>query len=241
MLALNSAIDYIELFRGLLNYSDIVFTTTTHIGEEIPLSQYGKPKYGICIDSNNKSIITSPIWIHPKHYELSKPIMKQEKIKDLEISIKKYNSLNNTNLKELIKNSMYLYNYALDEINNYFTYLRFWQILENIFSYNDNYKKLEKRLKNLFIDKDIMPYLIEIIIQKRHDLIHKPLLENVEQIDVQNVKMIVDNALTFLLWNANRYKTKKNYIFFLEKLSLNKVEIRNETNILNSVFRMKLH
>lgn len=216
----------IELFRGLLNLRERAGRVTLQFGtsQGHPLSDYGPAKKMTVFDSENNYITYYFRNVHDEHDKISSPFKEdwKEKIELLRDFINRFESYKRSNLKRLIEQMILFYNFALDETEPHFSFLYFWQILENIFKENKNEKfdKIAKRIKNMYKNNTITSLKIDILFRKRNNFVHKGEFKYIENEDVSQIKHIVDSVMIQLIYNLSEYKNKHDLIYFFDNVDL---------------------
>jgi hypothetical protein len=133
------------------------------------------------------------------------------------------------------------YNFALDETEPHFTFLYFWQILENIFKENETekFEKIIKRIKNMYKNKTIPSIKIDILFRKRNKLVHRGESKYIEFEDVIQIKHIVDSTLLQLIYNLNEYKSKHELIYFFDNIDLDFKVIDKKITALKRIKKLR--
>lgn len=235
--AINEAIKVVELFRSFVNLTTNLGNIRTSYGSKNPLSDYGPPKHALCFDDKKNFLSKGDIWVHESHLNKRKPTINSNlKLVNIFKNIKMYNNNRNNKLIRLLNNILLLYTHALDDLDYRDSFLHFWQILEMMFSYGrTDYNTIKRRIKNLFVDKKTTPVIVDIVCDKRNQFVHNGLVDDLDQSDIHRIKTLVDSSIMFLMGNSNRFRNKKNMIYFLDNLPESKTELKEKIRVLKYV------
>lgn len=173
----NSTFNKIELLRSIINFTYQYRILHFSNYEPKPLSLIYPPKAFFAFDSTRKYLEN---WKTVYTYDSQEidfeygNLRNKEVIKRAEKHIKKINSINKGNFRNLIIATFYLHNYGLDHhYKPFLSFLNFWQIFELI-SLNSKQEYVSKRMLSLLkprfptqINKpalcDIVPFKLWLI------------------------------------------------------------------------------
>jgi hypothetical protein len=238
----NSTFNKIELLRSIINFTYQYRILHFSNYEPKPLSLIHPPKAFFAFDSNRKYLEN---WKTVYTYD-SKEIdfangnlRNKEVIKRAEKHIKKINSINKGNFRNLIIATFYLHNYGLDHhYKPFLSFLNFWQIFELI-SLNSKQEYVSKRMLSLLKEKNPYADIIDVFRQKRNEFIHKGKINDIAANDINMIIGIAQEAMMFLIYNEKQIKNINGLNLFYDNINNSDEDFKKKMDILRYIQKIK--
>jgi len=237
-----STFNKIELLRSIINFTYQYGILHFSDDEPKPLSLIYPSKAFFAFDSNRKYLEN---WKTVYTYDsqeidfINGNLRNREVIKRTEKLIKKINSLNKGNFRNLIIATFFLHNDGLDHhYKASLSFLNFWQIFESI-SLTSEQKKVSKRMLSLFKEKDPYADIIEVFRLKRNAFVHEGKINDIAANDINMIIGIAQQGMMFLIENEKQIKNIESLNFFYENMNNSDKDFKNKTDILRHIKKIK--
>lgn len=237
-----STFNKIELLRSIINFTYQYGILHFSDDEPKPLSLIYPSKAFFAFDSNRKYLEN---WKAVYTYDsqeidfINGNLRNREVIKRTEKLIKKINSLNKGNFRNLIIATFFLHNDGLDHhYKASLSFLNFWQIFESI-SLTSEQKKVSKRMLSLFKEKDPYADIIEVFRLKRNAFVHEGKINDIAANDINMIIGIAQQGMMFLIENEKQIKNIESLNFFYENMNNSDKDFKNKTDILRHIKKIK--
>jgi len=238
----SSTFNKIELFRSIINFTSQYGILRYFNDEPKPLSLIYPPKAFFAFDSNRKYLKN---WKTVYTYDsqeidfTTSSLRNKDVIKRAEKLIKKINSIENGNFRNLIIATFYLHNDGLDHhYKPSLSFLNFWQIFESI-SLTSRQKDVSKRMLSLYKEKDPYADIIEVFRKKRNEFVHDGKINDIVANDINMIIGIAQQAMMFLIDNEKQIKSINGLNFFYDNINNSDKDFKTKTDILRYVKKIK--
>ncbi len=150
-----------------------------------------------------------------------------------------HNSIKERSIQELLSDIFRLYSQAMDEEEDKYCFLKFWQIVERIAMTESNKSSNEQVKKYLIFftepsdDYNFKTYLDKLA-QKRNDLVHRG-IDRIEDSDLNMMKSICDLAIKWIFINRKKLKTINHLDLFFSSRDINNSKIATTVEVLNFI------
>jgi hypothetical protein len=192
-----------EMFRSFVNFG-LTFSKVTRgiTSYPSPLSPIGSSWFYLLIDEDRK-VVKSYFSIPDSHMK-STQLMTHEWDRIAVIS-DAYNRIGDTQLKRMFSEALILYNSAGDTNSPDHSFLLFWFVLEILIA---DSKHINQKLKSLYRPSAVEEgIIIEILTEKRHNIVHQGKIETIDLADVVFLRLNVQHLLNFILSVADEIHT----------------------------------
>ena len=237
-----STFNKIELLRSIINFTYQYGTLHFSFDKPKPLSLIYPPKVFFAFDSNRKYLENWKTVYTYASQEIDFTygnLRNKEVIKRTEKLIKKINSINKGNFRNLIIATFFLHNDGLDHhYKPSLSFLNFWQIFESI-SLTSKQEYVSKRMLSLFKEKDPYTDIIEVCRQKRHEFVPNGQINDIAANDINMIIGIAQQAMMFLIENEKQIKNIDGLNFFYDNINNSDKDFKNKTDILKYIKKIK--
>ncbi len=244
--AYNSLNDKFEFLRCLLNFWIQAYSyplpggvTFSFPGDQPkPLSAIQLPKF-ILIYNKEKEFLRYYYNLQPVFEP--KIVLSDERLKLIRKYLKGQNQMIDTELKDVYKLAIRLYGAAIDNYQEHYQLLYFWQIFEVILRKDEKEKskKVIQRLKVIFSKTEYINELLEIIKTYRNSIAHKGIDIYLDEHDILLIRKFVESLISYLYYRCTKYRTKNNLLYFLDNYNLPNKDIKSQSNILQSIIHKR--
>lgn len=216
--ALEIADDRLNLFRCFLNLPSTLGTYFYYRSRPRALAKIlPSPIYAV-FNENGKRIRTS---LTIEKYDYKKEAIKENQKDAIQYMFSMYSSYPARNdLKEHILNILRLYQRALDTTLTESAYLAMWQVLENSVSLGDkslDNQIIKSRIKFLAQLDDLSSDMVDILTEKRNELVHLGKYSSDGDSLFHNLKLLTEATINKLISYSEKFSTVmelKDYVTF---------------------------
>jgi hypothetical protein len=239
-----------ELLRSIINFAydyGVGHFRFSAIRDSEPLS-FVQPKNHFLLFDNNRKYLE--YWNLDGNFSSRElDIIPENLINGANILLRKLNTVKDCALKNLIKEAFMLYGNVLDYYNiKAVSFLFIWQIFELISLSSTNkgisYDDICTRMVSFFDENSPKRDIIDLIKRKRNNLVHNGKFGDVNDIDINNGKVIAEVAIGFLLFKSDLIKNLDGLKIYFEGIDyyerLNSLqELEHRKKILREVSKSR--
>jgi len=231
-----------ELLRAIFNYYETYRKVEYRYGKQAPLSRIQPSKLIFIFDADKKY---KTFWYTIGEFEYRMVSLKKEELDGCSSLLKKFNSLKDNELKDILTESLLRYNYALDEYISGSTFIYFWQILEFIalkHLYDITERDVCNRIKTIMTmqgTREVWKDVVDAIYEKRNYLIHEGKISEYTIDDINLIRLVCQLAIDFLFYFTNKLQSKERLDFFYRNYDLNKEDFRRREEVLKHIGKLK--
>ena len=231
-----------ELLRAILNYCETYMKVEYRYGKQAPLSEIQPSKLTFIFDEEKKY---RTFWYTTGEFEYRMVRLERRVLDGCLSLLKKFNSLKDNELKDILIESLLRYNYALDEYISGSTFIYFWQILEYIalnHLYDITQKDVCNRIKTITAirgTREVWRDIVDAIYEKRNYLIHEGRISDYTMDDINLIRLICQLAVDFLFYFTNKLESKERLDFFYRNYNLNRKDFRRRKEVLKHIKKLR--
>jgi hypothetical protein len=231
-----------EILRAVFNF--VIDKGYIHwtFGKPSPLANIGQARYIFVFDENKKFELYGENDINEKFYRKFNPRNDASNILN-EVSkfLTQLEQQKQNKLREILIDALRFHNNALTQNERGYSFLSFFQVLElvSLPEGKTNFDLIKKKVKAIFVDKQLIPDVIDAIFVKRNQLVHEGKIENLTDIDLNRVKPISESCIMFLLNNMKILKTRENFNTYYANISCDKKELREKFKVFKYITKIK--
>jgi hypothetical protein len=153
-------------------------------------------------------------------------------------SIKNFNNKAENELKEILINSLVLYNSALERTHKHHMFLTFWQVIETIALSDLRTRNLTdfitNRIKIAGLHNQVNEHLIDEVCQRRHELVHSGRVD-IEDIDLWYVKLFAETCIQFLWGKTDEFQKKTVLEKYYKYVNVNHTELNERKFVIDKI------
>jgi len=237
--AFHKAYHIFELFRAVLNLTQVYGKSLYHYGERPrPLSKVQPSKRYILFDHNKNYV---DYW-HPSiPFEYRIQNLDNERLKFALKLFDEINSLVQCPLKDRLLSSFIRYNEGLDGNITGTSFISFWQILEFIAladKSNMSEKEVSKRIGKI-VKAYFWQDLLSALRNRRNHLVHKGVISEFDAEESNIIKWCCEVAILFLLGVVNDFRDEPSLDFFYKNVDLPIADLKRGKKVLSYIEKLR--
>ena len=228
-----------EIIRSILNLNFTFGKVTFQFGPPIPLGEILPPIFYGLFDEKGSYI---SLYFNEESYIYKTISLKNNDIEYLNRMIKRIDKMEE-DIKSVFIDSLLKYVRALDTSDWRDAFLTLWQILENLslssLSSGITMRQISSRVKNLMGPTDILhKELIDSLVDTRNKLVHLGKFSKSGLMEVNFIKIIVDQALSNFYWLLKLFPSKVELEEFFQIATKNENELKRRKSIAMSAMKI---
>jgi len=225
----------VELFRSLLNFTFSFGRITRSFGRPKPLARISPSRYIFVFDNERRFLNCWETVTEPRYYN---EVLNRTELEVIGKNIASFERLRHNKLRGILTECLSLYGYALDQIENGYTFLHLWQILESIALKEKggiSFDKMKRRIRSVFMGNRTVSDTVDALFDKRNQLVHEGRISDFDTQDVHQIKGLTEVCIKILWSHVNGLDNTENLQGFYESIMLDKDRIGKKIRILNYV------
>ena len=226
--AVETALDSLNFFRGMLNYVINYGQQTFSFGvaNRKPINKILLGPIHTLHKPNGEIAVKDIHWFEEEYQESLQPyydnsivnsVAQFDRIIKTVYEIRK--NIQKSKIKEELRNAILLYNNALDSYNYEVSYIKLWAALELLTAtgQDDNHKVTIRRAAFIFNNPEQEKMHLELLRNFRNNLVHRGYMNAKLEIFVYDLKLYVEKLLRFLIFNQSRFESFSDVGYFLDR------------------------
>ncbi|MGB5288856.1 MAG: hypothetical protein WBN42_10235 [Ignavibacteriaceae bacterium] len=237
--AAENAISTFELIRALWNFTNNQFTYRRKItGKRLPVNSILLGPIHTLHTLDGK-LATDDHWYEILYYDEIKVIDLNKNFNVIKSEEKRMRSkLNTIPYGEDLKKIFLRYNNALDIIDYSNSIVNLWSILEYLTNTDKGYSQTISRTSFLYGDYKIVQHFLEALRDTRNKIVHSSERDTREEALVYQLKTLVENLLSFSLFNPFKFSSREELGNFLD-LPKDNSALKKKLKIIKSGLKYK--
>jgi hypothetical protein len=226
--AVETALDSLNFFRGMLNYVINYGQQTFSFGEanRKPINKILLGPIHTLHKPNGEIAVKDIHWFEEEYQEPLQPYYDTSivnSVAQFDRIIKAVNKIRinvqKSKIKEELQNAILLYNNALDSYNYEVSYIKLWAALELLTAtgQDDNHKVTIRRAAFIFNNPEQERMHLELLRNFRNNLVHRGYMNAKLEIFVYDLKLYVEKLLRFLIFNQSRFESFSDIGYLLDR------------------------
>lgn len=241
--AFRKASEVFDILRTLMNLTTAFLMVRLYGGRDRPLGQYlPPPVFGIFEEDGSYDLL----YFSTERYDYQERSLSEDRIRLVHRLAKRIEQpKDEQDTMRLVIDALRKYGHAMDTADWQVAFLALWQILELVALQTAGYvnmKDVANRIANLLALKENAPErdLLDVAVQSRNDLVHRGRFSEDGLREVNYLKVVVDQVISFLLSPRFRaFPTTKRLRAFYAYATTPATDLRVRGQVIDRILRQR--